>query len=142
RELLAARAGVARIAAAQKAVAEFERPWALLDRGDAFFSELFTIARHLVRMQTELPKPSADRLREYRDSNLESLRFQLFSPAPIHAELERAKLTASLTFLAENLGGEDPLVLRILGGKPPAARATELIAGCKLFDPAERKRLT
>ena len=59
-------------------------------------------------MADELPKKSADRLREYRDSNLDSLKFQLFSPAPIYPDLERAKLTASLTFLAENLGGEHP----------------------------------
>lgn len=130
-----------RIAATQRTLAGFERDWGLLERGDAFFSELFGIARHLVRMAEELKKPNADRLREYRDSNLESLRFQLFSPAPIHADLERAKLTASLTFLAENLGGEHPLVMRILAGKPPAVRATDLVTGCKLFDPAERKRL-
>lgn len=130
-----------RIAAVQQTLAGFERDWGLLERGDAFFSELFGIARHLVRMADELKKPNADRLREYRDSNLDSLRFQLFSPAPIHAELERAKLSASLTFLAENLGGEHPLVTRILAGKAPAGRATGLIMGCKLFDPAERKRL-
>ncbi len=84
---------------------------------------------------------SPDRLREYRDSNLESLEFQLFSPAPIHAELERASLAGSLSFLAENLGGEHPLVLKVLAGKSPAARAVELINGSKLADPAERKRL-
>src|SRR5262249_44292251 len=105
-ELVAAREGVARIAAAQKAVVEFERSWALLERGDAFFAELFVIARDLIRLRAELPKPSAERLREYRDSNLESLKFQLFSPAPLHADLERAKLAAALTFLAENLGAE------------------------------------
>jgi hypothetical protein len=129
------------IAAAQKTLAGFEREYLLLERGDAFFSELFTMARHLVRLAAESPKPSVDRLREYRDSNLESLRFQLFSPAPLHAELERTKLTASLTFLAENLGGDHPLVKEVLAGKPPAARAAELVAGTKLFDPAERKKI-
>jgi hypothetical protein len=91
-------------------------------------------------MADELPKPSAERLREYRDSNLDSLKFNLYSPAPIYPELERAKLTASLTFLAENLGGEHELVKLVLAGKNPAARAEELVA-TKLFDPAERKRL-
>ena len=66
---------------------------------------------------------------------------QLFSPAPIYPDLERAKLTASLTFLAENLGGEHPIVKLVLAGKNPAARADELVDGTKLFDPAERKRL-
>ena len=132
--------GLRQIADAQKTAREFERDWALLERGDAFISELFTIARHLVRLPLELPKPSAERLREYRDSNLESLKFQLFSPAPIHADLERGKLAASLTFLAENLGGEHPLVVRILAGKSPANRAAELVAGTKLANVAERKQ--
>jgi len=81
-------------------------------------------------------------LREYRDSNLESLRFQLFSPAPIHAELEQAKLAASLTYLAEKLGGEHPLVIQALAGMSPANRAAALVAGTKLADVAERKRLS
>jgi len=130
-----------RIEQIQQTFREFERPYYLLETGHAFFSPLFTIARHLVRLADELPKPSAERLREYRDSNLESLKFALFSPAPIYPDLERAKLTASLTFLAENLGGDHEIVKLVLGGKNPAARADELVGGTKLFDPAERKRL-
>src|SRR5262249_15351251 len=41
----------------------------------------------------------------------------------------------------ENLGAEHHVVKRVLAGKAPAARAAELVAGTKLFDPAERKRL-
>ncbi len=131
----------ARIAEVQTKLKQFERDYSLLERGDGFFSELFALARHLVRMPAELATPNADRLREYRESNLESLRFQLFSPAPIHSEVERAKLAASLTFLAENLGGGHPLVAKILAGKNPADRAADLIAGTKLFDVTERKKL-
>jgi hypothetical protein len=125
----------------QRKLRPFEKEYGLLETGHAFFSPLFGSARHCVRMADELPKKSPDRLREYRDSNLESLTFQLYSPAPLYPDLERAKLTASLTFLAENLGGEHSLVKLVLAGKNPAARATELIDGTKLFDPAERKRL-
>jgi hypothetical protein len=130
-----------RIAEAQARLAGFEREYALLELGDAFDSQLFRIARHLVRLAAEKPKPNADRLREYRDSNLESLELQLFSPAPIHPELERAKLAGSLTFLAENLGGEHRLVVQALAGRAPAVRPAELVAGTKLLDPAERRRL-
>jgi hypothetical protein len=134
-----------RVAEIQQTLAPFERDYSLLERDDAFyhgfFSELFTIALHLVRMSVELKKPNADRLREYRESNLESLRFRVFSPAPIHAELERARLTASLTFLAEQRGGGDSLVEKVLAGKNPANRAAELVAGTKLADPAERRKL-
>jgi Peptidase S46 len=130
-----------RIADAEKALGGFEREYYLLERGDAFDSELFKIARHLVRLAAEKTKPSADRLREYRDSNLESLEFELFSPAPIHAELERARLAGSLSFLAELLGGDNPRVVRVLDGKSPPDRAADLVAGTKLFDPAERRKL-
>ncbi len=132
---------ILKVADAQKTLADFERNYYLFERGDSFYSELFGIARHLVRLTAELEKPSAQRLREYRDSNLESLKFHLFSPAPIHAELEKAKLATSLDFLAENLGGGNALVEQVFAGKAPAARAAELVSGSKLFDPAERKRL-
>jgi hypothetical protein len=125
----------------QKAYREFEKPHALFETGHAFSSTLFGTARHLVRLADELPKKSPERLREYRDTNLDSLKFQLFSPAPLYPELERVKLQTSLTFLAEQLGGEHDLVKLALAGKNPAARAEELIAGTKLFDPAARRAL-
>jgi hypothetical protein len=130
-----------RIEAAEKNFASFEREYYLLERGDAFDSELFHIARHLVRLAAERPKPSPERLREYRDSALESLEFQLFSPAPIYPELERARLAGSLTFLAENLGGDHPLVTKVLAGKPPATRAAELVADSALVRPQVRREL-
>jgi hypothetical protein len=129
------------IAEIQTKLATFEKEYGLLETGQAFYSNLFPIARHCVRMADELPKKSADRLREYRDSNLESLKFQLYSPAPLYPDLERIKLTTSLTFLAEILGGEHPTVKIVLAGKNPSSRADELIGGTRLFDPAERKRL-
>jgi peptidase S46-like protein len=139
------RSAILRIAEIQKKLREFEKPYNLLEsatppKAHAFFSPLFDVARHCVRLADELPKPSAERLREYRDSNLDSLKFSLYSPAPIYTELERAKLTASLTFLAESLGGDHELVKLVLAGKNPAARASELVT-TKLYDPAERKRL-
>src|SRR5262249_12154110 len=132
------------IADAQEKLREFEKEYLLLETSHGFaapLSDLFPIARHCVRMADELPKKSADRLREYRDSNLESLKFQLYSPAPIYPDLERAKLTAALTFLAEVLGGDHPTVKQVLAGKNPAARADELVGGTRLFDVERRKRL-
>jgi hypothetical protein len=130
-----------RIASTQKALAGIERPYYLLERGDGFDSELFVVARHLVRLAAEKPKASPERLREYGDARLASLKFQLFSPAPIYPELERTRLAGSFSFLAEQLGGDHPLVVKVLDGKSPADRATALIAGTKLADVAERKRL-
>lgn len=127
---------------AQLRLRRIEKEFMLFERGDAFSCDLFTIARHLVRMAEELSKPSPERLREYRNTNLDSLRFQMFSPAPIYPALERVRLKAAMTFMAETLGGEHPIVLAVLEGKSPEARAEELIKGTKLIDVAERKRLT
>lgn len=129
------------IADVQKKLALFETDYLLFERGDAFFSELFTIARHIVRMADELPLPSGKRLREYRDSNLDSLKFQLYSPAPIHSSLEQAKLATSLSFMAEKLGGAHPLVKIALADEPPSNRAASLVNGSKLFNPDERRKL-
>ncbi|HEY8505406.1 MAG TPA: S46 family peptidase [Gemmataceae bacterium] len=130
-----------RIAEAQRKLAGFEVEYNLLERGHAFESELFEIARHLVRLAAETAKPDGERLREYRESNLESLKFQLFSPAPIYPDMERARLATSLAFLAERLGGEHPLVVKVMAGKGVAERAAELVNRCTLADPAARKRL-
>jgi hypothetical protein len=129
------------IAGAQKALADFDRMYYLLERRDGFDGELFGIARHLLRLAAEKAKPNPERLLDYTDARLKSLELQLFSPAPIYPELERVRLAGSLSFLAEQLGGEHPLVLKVLAGKAPADRAAELIAGTKLADVGERKRL-
>jgi hypothetical protein len=107
----------------------------------AFNSTLFNVARTLVRHSEEKGKPNAERLREYQDANLESLKQLLFSPAPIHDDLETVKLGDSLGMLAELRGADDALVKRVLDGKSPTARAAALIRGTKLKDVAERKKL-
>ena len=134
-------AAVKAIAVVQTKLAEFETDYFLLETGHAATSDLFPVARHLVRLAEELPKPSGSRLREYRDSNLDSLKQQLFSPAPVYADLERAKLSASLTFACEQKGPTWAPLAAALAGKNPAARADELVAGTKLADPAERRKL-
>jgi hypothetical protein len=78
----------------------------LLERGAAFNTTLFSIARDLVRLADESEKPNADRLREYRESNLESLKQELFSEAPIYEDLETAKLADSLAMYLEWIGLE------------------------------------
>lgn len=126
---------------AEKKLAEFETLYRLIELGDAFDSRHFRIARWIVRLAAELGQPDEARLPEYRDAALPSLNFQLYSTAPIASDLEKAKLTGSLTFMAETLGAEHAVVRRALEGKSAEARAEELIAGTKVADPAERRRL-
>jgi Peptidase S46 len=112
-----------------------------LNSGRAFNSKLFGIARALVRLADESEKPNAERLREYRESNLDSLKQQLFSTAPIYEDFEAVKLADSLSLLVEMLGGADPIVQKVLAGKSPTARAAELVNGTKLRDVTVRKQL-
>ena len=76
----------------------------MLEQGQAFHCTLFGIARTLVRLADETAKPNADRLREYRESNLESLKQGLFSEAPIYDDLETAMLADSLSMYLEQKG--------------------------------------
>ena len=107
----------------------------------AFNSTLFNVARTLVRHAEEKDRPNAERLREYQDANLESLKQLLFSPAPIYEDLETVKLGDSLGMFAELRGADELLVKQVLDGKAPPARASELIRGSKLKDVAEREKL-
>ncbi|MFZ5830106.1 MAG: S46 family peptidase, partial [Planctomycetota bacterium] len=129
------------VTAALKTYNNIFRRYEMYEGGAAFNTELFSFARVLARIAAEDPKPNADRLREYRESNRESLNQWLFSEAPLYADLETIKLADSLGFLVEEFGARDPLVDKILAGKSPRRRAAELIGGTKLFDVSERKRL-
>lgn len=104
-------------------------------------SELFRIARTLVRMADERGRPDGERLREYRESNLPNLELALYSRAPIVNELEIGRVESHLALAAEILGGDDPAVRTMLGGKSPADRARELVEGSRLGDPAVRRAL-
>jgi hypothetical protein len=130
-----------RVAAAEQTFRSFYPRYRVLREGWPSGSELFGIARTVVRLAEELPKPSPERLREYRDSELESVYLGLYSPAPIYEEFEIERVTSGLSLLAEALGADDPLVVAAFAGKDPAGRAAELVRGCTLKDIETRKRM-
>jgi hypothetical protein len=113
----------------------------LLETGQAFDCTLFSIARGIVRLAAETAKPNADRLREYRQSNLETIERQLLSPSPIYLDLQTAMLADSLCLCLERKGYDDPLARKVMAGKSPPQRAEELVQGTKLADIAVRRRL-
>ena len=104
-------------------------------------TQLSGFAEKIVLMATEDTKPSAQRLREFRDSARQSLEQELFSEVPVYDDLERSLLADELSRLAEDRGGNDPLVKTVLAGKSPRARAAEIIAGTKLGNAEARKAL-
>lgn len=110
-------------------------------RAQAFNSELFDTAITLLRLAQETPKPNNERLREFSEANLEPLKLQLFSEAPIYDDLETVKLADSLGLTMEVMGADNELVKKVMAGKSPRDRAAELVHGTKLKDVAVRKQL-
>lgn len=120
---------------------EFYVTHQLLERGLAFNSQKFSIARTLVRMADEDAKPTAERLREYRTSNRDSLLQQLLSDAPIYDDLETLGLADSLSLYAELVGMQEPLLQQVLAGKSPRQRAADLVNGSQLHHVELRSQL-
>jgi hypothetical protein len=116
---------------------------ALLDKvlGGWGGSKLMGHALTLIRLADELPKSSAQRLKEFGDAHLDSTYLELYSPEPIYDTLEIYFLSETIQRCAERLGAEDPTVVTMLGGKSPLDRATDLVKASTLRDPAARKAL-
>jgi hypothetical protein len=127
------------IAAATKKHAEIFKPQQFRSISSA--SNLASLARQIVVYSAEIKKPDAERLTGYHDSQLDELKFYLFSTAPIYPEFEEALLTFSLQYSLDQLGPNDPWIKTVLNGKTPQQVASEVIRGTKLTDPALRKML-
>ena len=126
------------IAAAEKQFAAKVKPYRFRNlRG----SRMADLALQIVQYVIEVKKPDGGRLDGFHDSQLESLRFRLFSPAPLYPKMEEVLLTSSLQESLDELGPDDPFVKAALGGRTPAEVAKEVINGSKLTDPNLRKSL-
>ena len=137
-ELKDAKGAWGKIASAQKKFEgrRLEFTWRRFDA-----SRVAGIANQIVRYVEETAKPNEKRWEEYRDSNLDSLRFRLFSPAPLYPDMEQFLIQRTLETALEKLGPKDEYVKAALGGRSPADVAKDIVSGTKLFEPAERKKL-
>ena len=129
------------VAKAEKIRAAIIKPYTMLEAGAGFNSHSFSTARTLVRAADEIPKPAGERMREFADARLPSLKHQLFSDEPIYEDLEIIKLADGLALLATTLGPDHELVKKVLAGKSPRERAFELISGTKVRDVEFRKKM-
>ncbi len=104
-------------------------------------SRLFSIALTLVQYAAEMKKPDGERLPQFHDANLQSLKFQMLSPAPITIATEKLFMKTALSLAEEKLGKDDAFVQAVLQGGPVDATVDALIDGTKLGDVAARKAL-
>jgi hypothetical protein len=104
-------------------------------------SRMANIALTIVQYVAEVKKPDGVRLDGFHDSQLDSLRFRLFSPAPVYPKMEEWMLAAGLEESQAELGVSDPFIQAVLKGRAPAEVAKEVIGGTKLANPAFRRSL-
>jgi hypothetical protein len=105
-------------------------------------SQLATLAMNIVQYVAEIRKPDGERLRGFHEAELDSLKFRLFSPAPIYPGMEAARITAALELDLAETGTERRLPEDHAGRALPASEAASaLVNGTKLADPALRRKL-
>ena len=112
------------VAAAYKTWVPFEKPYQILEGSPAPGSNLFRIARQLVRLREE---PESPTLTKNTD-------------APVTGSLEAILLAQYLEEL-KGLKEKDVPVKAILGGKTPQQAAEALVKSSRLGDPGEQRRL-
>jgi hypothetical protein len=104
-------------------------------------SQLAATAATIVDYVAEIKKPDGERLAQYHEAGLESLRHRLFSRAPTYPAMEIARMTGALEADVADLGPDDPFLKIVLDGRSPKEAAAALVNGTKLADPAVRKEL-
>ena len=104
-------------------------------------SRLFGLAQTIVQYVAEIKKPDGERLPQFHDAGLSSLRFQLLSPAPVEIPTEKLYMKDALKLGEEKLGKDDAYIQAILQGGDVDKTVDSLIDGTKLSDPAFRKSL-
>jgi Peptidase S46 len=104
-------------------------------------TRMAALALSIVRYVAEVKKPDGVRLDGFHDSQLESLKFRLLSPAPAYPGMEKALLANNFSSALEELGPNDPFVKAALADDTPEAAADKLVDGTKIADPAFRKSL-
>ncbi len=102
---------------------------------------LFNYALTIVRYVEETPKPDADRYPGYHDSQLPSLEFNLFSPAPTYPEMEEFIAGRLLDQANQTLGRKDPFIKTAMGRRSGAKVAQAHFRNTRMTDVAYRKEL-
>jgi hypothetical protein len=104
-------------------------------------SRLFGIALNIVQYVAEIKKPDGERLPQFHEAGLQSLQFQMLSPAPIEIPTEKLYMASALKLGEEKLGKDDAYIQAVLQGGNVDQTVNSLVDGTKLGDVAFRKSL-
>jgi Peptidase S46 len=98
-------------------------------------------AIELVRAAAERTKPNSERLPEYTDQALVTLRQRMAANIPVNKDLQELTLAYFFTTTRRDLGEGDAFVRKMLGDESPAQLSARLISGTHLDDPKVREAL-
>lgn len=123
-------------AAVARSVARANEIWAV----GYGYRGLFEHAGRLVELAHERRLPEAQRLGEYRDSELPAIERRIKAQVPVYKDLEAVRLAGQLQEARQLLGDAHPYVQAVLGGGngeqllAPQAAAERLVRGTRLDD--------
>jgi len=103
--------------------------------------QMLSTAIEIVQYVAEVKKPDGERLEAFHEAGLESLKYQLLSPAPIYPATEKLFMATALNLCQEKMGKSDAFAQAILQGGEVDATVKSLVDGTKMADPAFRKSL-
>ncbi|MCZ2155975.1 MAG: S46 family peptidase [Bryobacterales bacterium] len=128
------------ISATMNAYRKIYKPLLLTETMMGRGSDLFGLAKLLVRYAAEIEKPNEDRLKGYNDAAIPNLNRRVSGNYPIYKEFEARMLTNSLETLAREYP-DNAAVRTALAGRTAADAATAAIMGTKLETPSVRESL-
>jgi len=105
------------------------------------FSNLSNYALGIVRFVEEIEKPDKDRLEGYHKTDVERIKFRLFSPAPIYKDLEEVNMVDLFQTVKKELGEDDEFVKSLIGDRNPEEYAHKLFSDTRLDKVEFRKKL-
>ena len=105
------------------------------------FARVWSDAMGIALHAEESGKPDAQRLPEMQDAAWQQTRDAILSPAKLNKTVETQMMAWTLSRLEAQTGTSHPLYRALIGHEGEDAIAARLVAGTKLFDVAERRRL-
>jgi hypothetical protein len=105
------------------------------------FARLWSDAMGIALHAEESAKPDAQRLPEMQDSAWPQTRDAILSPAPMNRLVEERMMAWTVSRLEAQTGTSHPLYRQLIGNEGEDAIAARLVAGTRLFDVEERRRL-
>ncbi len=124
------------LSASLKEFRELFTTYMVLEGFPSRYSKMYGWAKHLVRFAEERLKENGERLKEYTDSELETLKEHLLTTEPVYESYDHASLVDGLARLKRTLGEDHPAAQVAVA--PEKSELASLDLRQELFENPER----